>query len=111
MRKFSIVFVVFAAMLYACGSSPKSSENTDEQLTEQEEAIKKAASEKIDDCDKFLDEYETWVDNYLKLMEKYKKNPMDATTMQEYLKVAQEGTKWRTKWKNKHIDCKRKKKK
>ena len=57
------------------------------------------------DCDEFIDQYEKWMDDYIVLIEKYMKNPMDATLSQEYIKVAQEGVGWMTQWSSNLAYC------
>lgn len=41
------------------------------------------------DCDQFLKEYEAFADSYIKLLKKYKKDPSDASILNEYTESAQ----------------------
>lgn len=59
----------------------------------------------VNNCDEFINQYEIWMDSYLEIMDNYMKNPMDATLMQDYLKIAEENVKWVTQWDNKFAYC------
>jgi len=48
----------------------------------------------------FLNEYETWVDNYIVLLQKYKDNPSDLSIMLEYLDMMQAIVEWSDKAEN-----------
>ncbi len=52
-----------------------------------------------------MDQYEKWMDNYLVMLEKYMKNPMDAKLMEEYMKLAQESMNWMNQWNGKLAVC------
>lgn len=41
------------------------------------------------DCDKFIKDYEAFVNSYVKLLKKYKANPTDMTILNEYTEAAQ----------------------
>jgi len=101
----SIIFC--AAMLFtSCGNNqPKgeSEELANDQVTN--EALVTGDIKEAKDCDEFIDQYEKWMDDYIVLIEKYMKNPMDATLSQEYMKVAQEGMGWMTQWSSKLTYC------
>jgi len=43
---------------------------------------------------KFLQDYEKWVDNYIKLMKKYQTNPADTSLLAEYMKALEDLTDW-----------------
>lgn len=60
---------------------------------------------KAKDCNEFIDQYEKWMDDYIELIDKYIKNPMDAVLSSEYMKVAQESMNWMAQWNNKLYDC------
>lgn len=110
MNKISVSLLLLFVMFISCNSGTSKSKSQDKLMTEQEEAIKKAANTDITDCDEFLDRYEKWVDDYLVVMEKYMKNPLDTALSQEYLKVAQEGMEWFAQWSNNHFECTQKEK-
>jgi len=41
------------------------------------------------DCDKFIKDYESFVNNYITILKKYKKNPSDASILSEYTEMMQ----------------------
>jgi hypothetical protein len=52
--------------------------------------------ETTSDCDKFIKDYEVFVDSYIKILKKYKKNPTDASILTEYSDVMQKATTMQT---------------
>ena len=48
------------------------------------------------DCDKFIKDYEAFVNSYIKLLKKYKANPTDASILTEYTEAAQEAIEMQT---------------
>ena len=105
----SIIFCV-AMLLTSCGNnqSKKESVNDTDELTNK--SLKSDNFEGAKDCDEFIDQYEKWMNDYIKLIEKYMKNPMDAELMEEYMKVAQESMNWMNQWNSKLSYCASKKK-
>lgn len=73
------------------------SENGETEVIETEEV-------EINSCDEFLNKYEEWVDEYLNLLEKFRKNPTDPNLSQQYMKVSNELASWSQEW-FKFIDC------
>jgi hypothetical protein len=108
--------LVFSMFLFSsCGSSGSGNKSDQkaageemtvtEENTETEEAeAAEIEKTKISDCDEFLNKYEAWVDDYLDLLEKFKKNPADPDLTQKYLKVTNELADWSQQW-FKFIDC------
>ena len=45
------------------------------------------------------------MDNYLAMLDKYMKNPMDTKLMEEYMKLAQESMSWMSQWNGKLAVC------
>jgi len=45
------------------------------------------------DCDKFMKDYEAFLNSYIKLLKKYKANPTDATILNEYTEAVEEASK------------------
>ncbi|NOR74880.1 MAG: hypothetical protein GQ525_06955 [Draconibacterium sp.] len=100
----SIIFCV-SLLLTSCGnnqSKKESANDTDELINK---SLETNNFKEAKDCDEFIDQYEKWMDNYIVLIEKYMKNPMDAELMQEYMKVAQESMNWMNQWNNKLSSC------
>lgn len=48
------------------------------------------------DCDKFIKDYEAFINSYIKLLKKYKANPTDASILTEYTEAAQKATEMET---------------
>lgn len=95
--KFSITLLL-ALFLFACGNSTKNSvetENKDESTVTKSEKIK---SDKAMNCDDFIKRYDEWTDAYLDVLEKYMKNPLDATMSEKYMKLAEESMNWYQQW-------------
>ena len=42
----------------------------------------------------FLKDYEAWVDDYVEIFEKYKKNPADLSILYDYLDMVSEMVEW-----------------
>lgn len=99
--------LVATFILVSCGGSKKDvkedAQNVLEEVIEDAEESSEFAEAK--NCDEFIDQYEEWMDNYIDLLDKYMKNPMDATLMEDYMKVAEEGTNWMTQWTTKLMPC------
>ena len=100
----SIIFC-FTLLLTSCSnnqSKKESANDTDELATK---SLKSDEFKGAKDCDEFIDQYEKWMNDYLKLIEKYMKNPADAVLMEEYMKVAQESMTWMEQWNSKLSFC------
>lgn len=104
MRPLNYFLVILVITLLSC-SGNKAPKESQEESKIHEEAIENSKLKGAKDCDEFIDQYEEWMDNYIALIEKYMKNPMDATLMQEYMKVAEEGMNWVTQWNSKLSYC------
>lgn len=89
----------------SCGNQSSSSndEAKDSEAVEIENAV--MDSEPAKDCDEFIDNYEKWMDDYLVLLEKYMKSPMDQELANNYMKLAQEATTWSQQWVNGFAMC------
>jgi hypothetical protein len=99
-----ISILLFASLLFsACGNSEsKDQDKTDSTEISDEDPTKVGEAK---DCDEFIDQYEEWMDNYIVMIEKYMKNPADATLLNEYMKLAQEGMTWMNQWNSKLFYC------
>ncbi len=103
----SIIFFT-AMLLTSCGNSQSKEEK--EESTNETDLILDQSAETSDlkeakNCDEFIDQYEEWMDNYIILIDKYLKNPMDATLSQDYMKQAQKGIVWMNQWNSKLTYC------
>lgn len=69
------------ALVNTLGSDNNVSQSKDESITD----IQYSST----DCDKFMKDYEAFVNNYIKLIKKYKANPTDGTILNEYTEALQ----------------------
>ncbi len=92
-------------LFMSCGNnqSKDKSDNISTELSDEKTDSKEIGEAK--DCDEFIDQYEKWMDDYIKMIDKYMKNPTDATLLNEYMKLAQEGSNWMTQWNSKLYYC------
>ncbi|MBN2165052.1 MAG: hypothetical protein JW717_02125 [Marinilabiliaceae bacterium] len=90
------IFFILSLIMFSCGGNKTDQKGSEEITTEAQD--ESSSLEKAKDCDEFIDQYEKWMDNYLILVEKYMKNPMDQVLSQEYLKLAQEASNWAQQW-------------
>ncbi|WP_319479380.1 DUF6591 domain-containing protein [uncultured Draconibacterium sp.] len=98
-------FLLCISFLMACGQSKNTKKEAQELLQEMSETTQTPTPEEAKNCEEFIDQYEKWTDDYVKLMEKYQKNPMDAELMNKYMQLAQEGSNWLLQWNGKLAMC------
>lgn len=102
MKKTILLTIMAAFLIWGCENKQEKNDSAGESKTEAAEAIEKAAdkadSEKAMNCKEFLDKYEKWIDDYLKVIEKYSKNPMDPTLMGEFTQQAADVMTWYSNW-------------
>ncbi|MCK4466373.1 MAG: hypothetical protein KAU83_11745 [Bacteroidales bacterium] len=108
MKTFMSIIFFTAMLLTSCGISQSKEEK--EESTNETDLILDQSAETSDlkeakNCDEFIDQYEEWMDNYIILIDKYLKNPMDATLSQDYMKQAQKGIVWMNQWNSKLTYC------
>ncbi len=104
MKKIIYLFAFFGFLLFSgCGNAPKDKGSHDEDATEETTDSNKS-DDQIKDCDDFLDRYEKWMDDYLAVLEKYMKNPLDAELVTKYMELSGEAVNWATQW-GALIDC------
>ncbi len=103
MRTFVALIVITGLLFTSCGNNQTKEAKKEKEAIEQSSDTEKFKTSK--DCDEFLEQYEEWLDDYLVIMEKYMKNPMDTTLAQEFQKTGQEGANWLTQWNSKLIHC------
>jgi len=102
-----IIFCV-SLILTACGgkqSATEENEKADRKTELSEEELESTDVDVAKDCDDFIDQYEKWMDTYLEFLEKYMKNPMDATLSEKYMELASESIEWTNQWGAKIIIC------
>ena len=102
-----IIFCI-ALLLTACGGKQSVKDEkakTDSNNELSEEDLESTEFEEAKNCDEFIDQYEKWMDTYLEFIEKYMKNPMDATLSEKYMKLANESIDWANQWSTKLVMC------
>ena len=108
MKTFISIIFCTAMLFTSCGNN-QSKEEKEESTNETDLILDQSAEtsdlKKAKNCDEFIDQYEEWMDNYIILIDKYLKNPMDATLSQDYMKLAQEGIVWMNQWNSKLTYC------
>ena len=82
----------------SCGTNQSNDKSVRETDQSSNKSLESDDLKKAKDCDEFIDQYEEWMDDYIILIDKYLKNPMDATLMEEYMKVAEESISWMSQW-------------
>lgn len=117
MKKQLLTFAAISTMILAsCGGSNEVESDLDSLLdeiemtdeTENETVMDKDDesesnteitddSSSSDEWDSVLDDYETYVDDYVAIIKKQKENPADMSIMTEYQELMQKGTEWSTK--------------
>lgn len=103
MKKY-ISIVILASLLFSACSNNQSKDDSKKENTELEEKTDSNIGE-AKDCDEFIDQYEKWMDDYIKVIEKYMKNPTEATQASEYMNLTQEGIAWMNQWNGKLYYC------
>ena len=104
--KIFISILVTTAIVFTSCSGKQSNEEKIEELNEaMSEAIEASEFKEAKDCDEFIDQYDKWMDDYLKVIEKYMDDPMDAAMAEEFKNVAIEGASWMTQWSTNLMYC------
>jgi hypothetical protein len=93
-----ILFLSLILAFVACGNSAKDEAKGTEESNKE---IKSTGSNsQTGDCDEFLDKYEEWVDELIKVYEQAKKNPLDLENTGRLVEISQEMAKWSEDWAN-----------
>ena len=106
MKNLFYVFMMLSFFLFSCGgSSEQATGDSDEAVkTEQSDEVPDEGALTIKDCDDFLDKYEQWTDDYLKVVEAYLKDPTNIEISQDYIALAESMGTWYSDWTN-YIEC------
>lgn len=99
---FMLIMLIFA---WSCGTKQPKTEATEETENALEKEAEISPADKAKDCDEFVEQYEKWMDDYLVLIEKYMKNPMDQDLMLQFTKVQGEAMQWATQWQSEMMLC------
>jgi len=106
MKRIIYVFIMLSFFLFSCGGS------SEQATTDGDEAVKTEQSDEdtdggdltIKDCDDFLDKYDEWTDDYLKVLKAYFEDPTNLTISEEYQDLTESMTTWGTDWTN-YVQC------
>ncbi|MDC8004923.1 hypothetical protein POV27_12750 [Aureisphaera galaxeae] len=92
--------VVLVLFLASCNKKKKEADN--ETATTQVEETERGASGEnslaLTACDKFLNEYEAWMNGFIEIMARHKDDPVGLVGDPEYTKTMGEGIDWATRW-------------
>ena len=106
MKKTLYAFIMLSFFLFSCGgSSEQKTEDSDEAVkTEQSDEVTDIEDQTIKDCDDFLDRYDEWSDEYLKVMKSWKEDPMNPEVSEKYMELTEDMGTWYTDWTN-YMQC------
>ena len=109
MKTFISIIFCTALLFTSCGSNQSTKEQNEKSVDSTEvfsnQSLESDDLEEAKNCDEFIDQYEEWSDDYIELLEKYMKNPMDATLSQKFMEQAEKATFWMNQWSSKLIYC------
>jgi len=100
MKNLLYAFFMLSFFLFSCGGGgEKSTDQNDEAVkTEQSEAVDEGGELTIKDCNEFLDRYDEWTDEYLKVVESYLKDPANMEVNKRYVELTESLSTWATDW-------------
>lgn len=109
------VIVIGLILLSSCvgNNSEKDEKNQQSETSLQSEEVvvsdEKSAEQTIDinKCDEFLNKYEAWSEDYIKVLETFSSNPADPKLAQDYNKLSREYSSWTNEW-FEFVDCAKK---
>lgn len=104
----SIIFC--AAILFTSCSSNQSTEEQNEKSVDSTAVLldqpdESGNLEEAKNCEEFIDQYEEWSNDYIELLEKYMKNPMDATLSKKFMEQTEKASFWMNQWNSKLVYC------
>ena len=82
----SISFVSFLMISCSGSSSKEVVPNNKEEVSSS--VVEEKSSDGNGDCDKFIKDYEEFVNNYIVVLKKFKENPSDMTIITQYSEMA-----------------------
>ncbi len=102
MKNLFYLFLMLSFFLVSCGgSSEQSTDDGDDAVkTEQTDDAEGEADLAIKDCDNFLDQYDAWTDDYLKVLKAYFKDPSNIEISEDYQALTESMVTWGTDWTN-----------
>jgi len=106
MKKLLYACIMLSFFLFSCGgTSEQTTDDSEEAVkTEQSDDAKEDGDLSIKDCDDFLDKYDEWTDDYLKVLKAYFKDPTNLVISEEYQELTESMTTWYTDWTS-YVQC------
>lgn len=107
--KFKIIPITICVLLSITTCKKENKNESEPKITIDTTELKTPQStdnaNKIKDCDDFLDTYETWTDDLITLMAKYKDNPVGLATSQEYINTMMQSAHFLQDWNSIAVSC------
>ncbi len=105
MKNLFYLFLMLSFFLFSCGgSSEKTTGDGDEAVQTEQSSEIDDGDLTIKDCDDFLDKYDEWTDEYLKVLKAWKEDPTNVEVSQSYMELTQSMTTWYTEWTD-YVQC------
>jgi len=100
MKKLFYAFIMLSFFLFSCGGSSEQATDDGEEAVQTEESddASDGGDLAIKDCDDFLDKYDEWTDDYLKVLKAYFEDPTNLVISEEYRELTESMTTWYTDW-------------
>ncbi len=94
--------------MFSCSQGDKTNSDDETQNENQTEETQvnddNASTSSGSGCEEFLNDYESWADEFIAANKKLMENPADATAAQKVTEKSQEMQKWATRWTD-LVDC------
>jgi len=107
MKKIIVLVCVIGLSFASCGDQPKDKDTDPEVALENELKNKESdtSSEKIKDCDDFLDTFEKWTLDLIALMENHEGDPIGLATNTTYTNTMLKGVDFMQDWDTISVSC------
>ncbi|MBX2827362.1 MAG: hypothetical protein KTR22_04335 [Flavobacteriaceae bacterium] len=92
---------MLVVLLVSCNKKTKETNSDATTQMETESVELKSDTETnvaLTGCDKFLNEYEAWMNGFIEIMARHKDDPVGLVGDPEYTKTMGEGIDWATRW-------------
>ncbi|MBN1926140.1 MAG: hypothetical protein JW798_09915 [Prolixibacteraceae bacterium] len=89
----AILLITVLFFFVSCGSGKKKNQDNNNEDAKTESNAKPGNS-----CEAFLDDYEKWVDEVVKIYKKVQENPMDVQNTQDLMTATQKMSEYSEKW-------------
>ncbi len=97
----SIVYTIFISLivLTSCGGDNSNKETKGAETEKVSSGLDSTMqTSEFDNCNEFLDKYEEWSNDYIKLLTSFTSNPADPKLAQEYNRLNREYANWTNEW-------------